>query len=84
MKYQVLGMDHEEVHRYVNEKFKSVGVLDEIIEKEALKTILTNSGNSTRKLDQIITQALIIGAKQNKDKIDNEIIYQANAEVALI
>ena len=83
IKYQVVGMEYADSQQYVKEKFSSAGVLDDIITDEAFKNMFTNSGGSIRRLDQMITKSLIIGAQQEKRLIDNEVVYQANAEVAL-
>lgn len=83
IKYQVVGLEYAESQRYVQEKLKSAGILDDIISEEALKIIFTTSGGSIRRLDQMITKSLIIGAQQEKRVIDNELVYQANAEIAL-
>ena len=82
--YQVIGMAYEETRRYIREKFAAVGVHDESLGEEAVKTILNSTGGSLRRLDLIVTQSLIIGAKQDKRIIDNEVIYQTNSELALI
>ena len=55
-----------------------------LLGEEAVKTILNSTGGSLRRLDLIVTQSLIIGAKQDKRIIDNEVIYQTNSELALI
>lgn len=83
IKYQVVGLEVAESQQYVKEKFKSAGVLDEIISEEALKTMFSTSGGSIRRLDQMITKSLIIGAQQDKRIIDNDLVYQANAEIVL-
>lgn len=82
--YQVVGMEPEEAHIYVKNKLKSVGVESDILTEEALANIIKNSGGSIRRLDLIITECLILGAKINQKIINHETVYAANEELSLI
>jgi type II secretory pathway predicted ATPase ExeA len=82
--YQVIGLEPGEAQNYVNEKFKSAGVETKVISDEALSTIVKNAGGSTRRLDLIITECLILGAKRKQKIIDNETVFAANNELSLI
>lgn len=82
--YQVIGMENEEAVYYVNDKFKAAGVTSPIINKEAMQTIIKNAGESIRRLDLIITQCLILGANKQQKIIDNETVFEANSELALL
>ena len=84
VKYQVVGLEYTEVREYVREKLKTAGVLDELINEDALKTIYSAIGGSIRRLDQMITKCLIIGAQEEKRQIGNEVVHKASAEVALV
>lgn len=81
--YQVIGMENKEAVQYVNDKFEAAGVLSPVINEEALKTIIKQAGESIRRLDLIITQCLILGANKQQRIIDNEIVFEANTELAL-
>lgn len=83
VKYQVMGLEYVEVYDYVREKLKTAGILDEVINEDALKTIYSATGGSIRRLDQMITKCLIIGAQEETQQIGNEVVHKASAEVAL-
>ncbi|BDZ31140.1 hypothetical protein MH1LPH_16060 [Lactiplantibacillus brownii] len=82
--YQVLGLNHEEFHDYVAAKFKSAGIQENLIPTETLATMIEHSNGSLRRLDLMITQCLILGTAQKKQQIDNELVFQANLEIAII
>lgn len=79
--YQVVGLEPEEVSVYVEGKLASVGVKDVLFPAEVLATLASSAGSSMRKLNRLLTQCLMIGALKKQRVIDQEIVFEANAEL---
>lgn len=82
--YQVTGPEPDEAKKYISAKFRSAGVETDLINENALKDIVKQAGSSLRRLDLIINQCLVLGAQSKKKIIDNEVVYAANVELALL
>ncbi|GMB73576.1 hypothetical protein PY93_12425 [Lacticaseibacillus rhamnosus] len=82
--YQVIGLEPNEATDYFLTKFRSAGVEANLIHEEALKYIIKHAGQCLRRLNLMITERLILGAQRKKRLIDNEVVYAANEEIALL
>lgn len=81
IQYNVGGIDREEVKIYIHQKLKLAGRNEPLITEDGITAISNAIQGSTRKLNAIITHAMIIGANKNKMMIDNEIIMEATNEI---
>lgn len=82
--YQVIGLEPDEATDYFLTKFHSAGVEANLIHEEALKYIIKHARQCLRRLNLMITERLILGAQRKKRLIDNEVVYAANEEIALL
>lgn len=82
--YQVMGLEPTEITTYVTTKLKAAGVREPLFSPEVIETLASSAGNSMRKLNRLLTQCLIIGAKKKQRTIDHETVFQANSELSFI
>lgn len=82
IQYQSNGMNLEETRNYIQEKMKQAGNGLMVFNEGAITAINNACRGSSRKLNNIATQALIIGSKKGAQTIDNEIIMLACDEIA--
>lgn len=81
IQYQILGLDGEDVPMYIQTKLKKAGRSDPLFRPEAYTALSNACQGSARRLNNLVTQALIIGANQSKQIIDTDIIMQAANEI---
>ena len=81
IQYQIIGLDENEIPLYIDNKLKKANCLNKIFDDSAINALSNICQGSLRKLNNILTKALIIGANQNKQLIDNEIIMVASNEI---
>ena len=75
--YDFLGLSDEEAVRYVIHKLESAGSSQAIIEEAALTAVAGHAHGNPRTIDSIMTDALNIGAQENKKCIDSDVIMAA-------
>lgn len=75
--YNFEGLADDEVSEYIKHKIMSVGGSTTIIDKAALAAVHSNSKGNPRDIDNIMTNALTIGASMQKTVIDAEVIQRA-------
>lgn len=83
-RYQVVGMEMKEVMIYITTQLKQAGVHDVLFTEAVIETILSTTGYSLRRLNQALTQCLMIGAVQGQRVITQEIVYAANQEMSFL
>ena len=74
-------MNEKDIERYVVEKLKKAGRTQPLIMPDALKALSNASQGSSRKLNNLLTHCLIIGAAREKMVIDNETVMEAANEI---
>jgi len=84
MNYMLSGLKREEIEGYVLAKLKSAGCSSTIFTEDALELISSISGGSSRVINQIVTNSLMIGFQKRLMSINSEIVYSAQCEVDLI
>ncbi len=75
--YNYEGLDAHEVAEYVRHKLRRAKASDQIISDAALAAIHGYSHGNPRLIDNLMTDALTIGAQQERKVIDDEIILAA-------
>ena len=72
--YNFLGLTDSEVAQYVLHKIACAGGAASIIEQAALSAIHSHSQGNPRLVDNLMTNALTLGAQMDKKSIDTEVI----------
>lgn len=75
--YDFKGLSDDEAVRYIIHKLNSAGSSKAIIEESALLAVAGHSHGNPRVIDSIMTDALNIGAQQDKKCIDTDVIMAA-------
>ena len=75
--YNYEGLDDHEVSEYILHKLNCAGASRSIISEAALGAIHGYSRGNPRLIDNLMTDALTIGAQQERQVIDDEIILAA-------
>ncbi len=75
--YNFAGLSDEEVPRYIAHKITCAGGSEAIIDKAAVSAVHGYSNGNPRLIDNVMTDALILGAQQGKEVIDADVIYAA-------
>ena len=82
--YNFTGIQESEAVEYIKDRFILAGASPSIIDDNAMLSAYGSSSGSIRRLNLIITKALIIGAQHNKQIIDTDIILAAVNEIQLM
>jgi type II secretory pathway predicted ATPase ExeA len=82
--YNFEGLNESEAMEYIRNRLTLAGASASIINDNAMLSVYSSSGGSIRKLNLIMTKALIIGAQNNKQTIDTDVILSAVNEIELI
>ncbi len=82
--YNFGGIEEAEAVGYIKNRFTLAGASPSIMDDNAMLSAYSSSGGSIRKLNLIITKALMIGTQNNKQTIDTDIILAAVNEIELI
>lgn len=75
--YNYKGLSDEETVAYIVHKLCSAGSSKAIIEDTALSAIAGHARGNPRTIDNIMSDAIVIGAQQGKKCIDTETILAA-------
>lgn len=81
--YDFRGMDADEVSSYIYHKIKTAGGAPSIIDDAAISALVGYSQGNPRLIDNVLTNALLLGSQLEKNTIDAEIILAAVNEQAL-
>ena len=82
--YQVLGIDTDEVSAYVESKLRQAGRREPLFDASAISALAQTCNGSMRKLNNLLTQSLIIGASQQKSSIDQDLVFLASQELNFV
>ena len=82
--YDFAGLLESEAPDYVSSRFALAGASPAIMDDNAVLSAYGSSGGSIRKLNLIITKALMMGAQHKKQTIDTDIILAAVGEIELL
>lgn len=75
--YEFNGLKDDEVSAYIHHKLSKAGGAESIISPDALSSLHSMSSCNPRIIDSLMTDALIIGAQQERQAIDADIIMAA-------
>jgi len=75
--YNFTGLSAEETVKYVNHKIKAAGGCTSILAESAANAVHTFSRGNPRLIDNVMSDALMIGAQQDKKTIDTDVILSA-------
>ncbi len=82
--YNFEGLNEPEAMEYIRNRLTLAGASASIMNENAMLSTYSSSGASIRKLNLIMTKALMIGAQNNKQIIDTDIMLSAVNEIELI
>ena len=75
--YDYEGLSDKEVPEYIRHKLELAGASVSILGGDAVSAVHGYSEGNPRKIDNLMTDALTIGAQQDKQTIDAEVILAA-------
>ena len=75
--YDFMGISDEEAVQYIIHKLESAGSSKAVIEEAALMAVAGHAHGNPRTIDSIMTDALNIGAQEDKKCIDSDVIMAA-------
>ncbi len=81
--YNFGGIHEAEAVEYIRDRFTLAGASPSIMDDNAMLSAYSSSEGSIRKLNLIVTKALIIGTQHKKQSIDTDIILAAVNEIEL-
>lgn len=81
--YRFEGLQETEALEYIREQLELVGTTGKVFDENAALSAFGSCSGSIRKLNQILTKALMIGAQNNKQNIDTDIILSAVNDMEL-
>lgn len=82
--YEFVGIELAETKNYLEHLLKESNRTTPLFSEAAVEALHSNSNGSIRKLNNIITQTLMIGATKEKPLIDTDIILAAITELNFI
>lgn len=81
--YTFLGLSRAETQEYILSRFKSSGRTDSPIEGNCYEFIYTTTGGTPRKINKLMTMALLLGFKEKQSILNSDIFLKANDENTL-
>ena len=82
--YTLNGAHFTEVEQYLKSRLQLAGLNDNMFEENAIKAISSNCNGSTRKLNRLIENSLLICEQKGENIVTNEIAMLAENEINLI
>lgn len=81
--YQIIGMEEKEIEPYITHKLESSGRSATLFEASAITALKNSALGSMRRLNTLVTQALIIGESKELQSISADIIFLAHTEITI-
>lgn len=82
--YSFTGLTWQEARNYIYDRMELAGATPQIFDEDALATACKNCNASLRRLNLILTKALIIGARSNMQNIDSNMMLTALHDVEVL
>ena len=82
--YTFIGLDTNDVEAYLKDRLRLAGMNENIFEEGAISAIASNCNGSTRKLNSIIENCLMICEQKQENIVTTEIAMLAENELSLI
>ena len=77
MNYHMGGITKEEGRRYIIRKLEGAGSRQTVFDTNAVEAVLNAANGTPRMINKICSRSLMIGASQNQDIIDADIVRKA-------
>ena len=84
MNYDFKGLDKKDIIGYIKSRLKLVNLNESIFDENVYETLPNLVNGSIRKLNLIIERALMIGAVEKCEKINNDLIMKAINDISLV
>ena len=81
--YHFTGLSAGEAVNYINNRMELAGASPRIFDESAITTAYGSCNGSLRQLNLILTKALSIGAQNNKQNIDSDMVLAAVNDISL-
>ena len=82
--YSFNGINETEAKEYISDRLELVGASRGILDEKAMLTAYSGCSSSIRKLNLIITKALMIGAQNKSQYVTSDMVLSAINEIALL
>lgn len=82
--YMFIGIDYEEVKKYIIDRCNLAEISNEIFDENAIKALASNCNGSTRYLNNLIDKSLMICCNQKEQNITNETVMLAANDINLV
>jgi general secretion pathway protein A len=77
------GLTETETREYIKSRMTLAGVTREVFTDQAIAQIHLSSNGFPRNINNIANACLMYCKWKNLENVDEEVVYQANAELAL-
>ena len=81
--YTMEGLTREEVKEYIKTRFMVANVKVDIFTEDGINALYSCSKGSSRRLNNLVLNSLIIGSQRKLPKIDSEVVMEAKGEIDL-
>lgn len=81
IQYETTGINEKDIENYIKIKLKKAGRNEPLVMPEALTALSNACQGSSRKLNNLMTHCLIVGAAANRMMIDNDTVMEAADEI---
>ena len=82
-KYSMKGLSEPETHEYIKSRMQIAGVVRDVFTQQAITQIHSSSNGFPRNINNIVTACFMYCKWKNLDMVDEEVVYQANIELAV-
>jgi type II secretory pathway predicted ATPase ExeA len=82
-KYSMKGLTEPETHEYINSRMAIAGVTRDVFTGQAITQIHSSSNGFPRIINNIVTACFMYCKWKKLETVDEEVVYQANIELAL-
>jgi type II secretory pathway predicted ATPase ExeA len=82
-KYTMKGLTLPETAEYINSRMALAGVIRDVFTEQAISSMHTSSNGFPRNINNIATACFMYSAWKGLETIDEEVVYQANVELAV-
>lgn len=81
--YAFKGLSRSETREYIYSRFKASGRTEPPIDEAAYELIYTTTGGFPRKINSLLTMALLTGLKEQLPILDSNLFLKANEELGI-
>ena len=82
-KYSMKGLSETETREYIQSRMALAGVMKDVFSEKAISGIYSSSNGFPRNVNNIATACLMYCKWKNLELVDEEVVYQANVELAV-